>query len=192
MSVEVAARKSEETAARATTSARPSRRSTRCATRPAKLSQDNDTNYIFLSFVTRYLPRGLVGLIIGVIFTAAMSASSGEINSLATVSMIDVYQRHFHQRSDRSPLSAGLAHRDSLLGNLRRRLRQLRPGIRRVDRGGESGRLAILRQHAGRVRGGVLHEARRRHRSVLGRAGRARRPLSWSRDSLRLRTFGTT
>src|ERR1019366_5445772 len=58
-----------------------------------KLSQDSDTNYIFLSFVTRYLPRGLVGLILGVIFTAAMSASSGEINSLATVSMIDVYQR---------------------------------------------------------------------------------------------------
>ena len=67
-----------------------------------KLSSDSDTNYIFLSFVTTYLPRGLVGLILGVIFTAAMSASSGEINSLATVSMIDVYQRHFHrQGSDR-------------------------------------------------------------------------------------------
>jgi Na+/proline symporter len=73
----------------------------------AKLSSDSDTNYIFLSFVTRYLPRGLVGLILGVIFTAAMSASSGEINSLATVSMIDVYQRHFHrQGSDRHFLMA--------------------------------------------------------------------------------------
>ena len=72
-----------------------------------KLSSDSDTNYIFLSFVTRYLPRGLVGLILGVIFTAAMSASSGEINSLATVSMIDVYQRHFHRKgSDRHFLMA--------------------------------------------------------------------------------------
>jgi Na+/proline symporter len=72
-----------------------------------KLSHDSDTNYIFLSFVTRYLPRGLVGLILGVIFTAAMSASSGEINSLATVSMIDVYQRHFHREgSDRHFLLA--------------------------------------------------------------------------------------
>ncbi|MDP9113390.1 MAG: sodium:solute symporter [Acidobacteriota bacterium] len=72
-----------------------------------KLSSDSDTNYIFLSFVTRYLPRGLVGLILGVIFTAAMSASSGEINSLATVSMIDVYQRHFHREgSDRHFLLA--------------------------------------------------------------------------------------
>ncbi len=54
----------------------------------------NDTNYIFLSFVTRYLPVGIVGLAIGVIFTAAMSAISGEINSLATVTVIDIYRRH--------------------------------------------------------------------------------------------------
>jgi len=54
----------------------------------------NDTNYIFLSFVTRYLPAGVVGLIIAIIFAAAMSASSGEINSLATVSVIDIYKRH--------------------------------------------------------------------------------------------------
>jgi SSS family transporter len=60
-----------------------------------KLTGEKDTNYIFLSFVTHYLPRGLVGLIIGVIFTAAMSAISGEINSLATVTVIDVYKRHF-------------------------------------------------------------------------------------------------
>ncbi len=54
----------------------------------------NDTNYIFLAFVTRYLPVGIVGLAIGVIFTAAMSAISGEINSLATVTVIDIYRRH--------------------------------------------------------------------------------------------------
>ena len=59
-----------------------------------KGSGDSDTNYIFLSFVTHYLPRGVIGLVLGVIFTAAMSSSSGEINSLATVTMIDVYQRH--------------------------------------------------------------------------------------------------
>lgn len=55
----------------------------------------NDTNYVFLSFVTKYLPAGLVGLIIAVIFAAAMSSSAGEINSLATVSVIDIYKRHF-------------------------------------------------------------------------------------------------
>ena len=59
-----------------------------------KLAGGNDTNYIFLSFVTNFLPIGIVGLVVGVIFTAAMSAISGEINSLATVSVIDVYKRY--------------------------------------------------------------------------------------------------
>ncbi|MES1258622.1 MAG: sodium:solute symporter [Acidobacteriota bacterium] len=58
----------------------------------------NDTNYIFLSFVTKYFPVGFVGLVIAVIFTAAMSSSSGELNSLAAVSVMDLYRRHF--RSD--------------------------------------------------------------------------------------------
>jgi len=56
-----------------------------------------DTNYIFLSFVTRYLPVGIVGLVIAVIFAATMSASSGEINSLATVTVVDVYKRYIHR-----------------------------------------------------------------------------------------------
>ncbi len=59
----------------------------------------HDTNYIFLSFVTRYLPAGLVGLIIAVIFSAAMSSTSGEINSLATVAVIDIYRRHIRRHA---------------------------------------------------------------------------------------------
>jgi Na+/proline symporter len=66
-----------------------------------------DTNYIFLSFVTRYLPAGIVGLVIAVILAATMSSSSGEINSLATVSVIDLYKRHFRkQASDHHYLNA--------------------------------------------------------------------------------------
>jgi Na+/proline symporter len=52
-----------------------------------------DTNYIFLTFVTRYMPVGLVGLLIAAIFAAAMSTISAEINSLATVTVIDIYKR---------------------------------------------------------------------------------------------------
>jgi Na+/proline symporter len=67
----------------------------------------HDTNYIFLSFVTTYLPAGAVGLIIAVIFTAAMSSTSGEINSLAAVSVIDLYQRHIRKdASDHHYLTA--------------------------------------------------------------------------------------
>jgi Na+/proline symporter len=66
-----------------------------------------DTNYIFLSFVTRYLPAGIVGLLIAVILAATMSSSSGEINSLATVSVVDIYKRHFRKgASDHHYLTA--------------------------------------------------------------------------------------
>ena len=69
--------------------------------------EGNDTNYIFLSFVTTYLPTGIVGLLIAVIFAATMSASSGEINSLATVSVVDIYKRHIRQgKSDHHYLMA--------------------------------------------------------------------------------------
>jgi Na+/proline symporter len=67
----------------------------------------SDTNYIFLSFVTRHLPAGIVGLIIAVIFAAAMSASSGEINSLATVTVVDLYRRYVRRKaSDHHYLAA--------------------------------------------------------------------------------------
>ena len=59
----------------------------------------NDNNYVFLTFVTSYLPAGVVGLIIAVIFAAAMSASSGEVNSLATVTVIDIYKRHIRKQA---------------------------------------------------------------------------------------------
>src|SRR5579864_42457 len=59
----------------------------------------NDTNYIFLTFVTRYLPAGIVGLIFATIIGAAMSSVSSEINSLATVSIIDIYKRHFRKNA---------------------------------------------------------------------------------------------
>ena len=66
----------------------------------------NDTNYIFLSFVIKYLPVGLVGLIFACIFAASMSSSSGELSSLATVSVIDIYKRHFKKEgSDRHYLT---------------------------------------------------------------------------------------
>ena len=67
----------------------------------------DDTNYIFLSFVKTYLPVGLVGLVIGVIFSASMGSTSGEINSLATVSVVDIYRRYFVRgRTDRHYLLA--------------------------------------------------------------------------------------
>jgi Na+/proline symporter len=70
----------------------------------------NDTNYIFLTFVTTYLPAGAVGLIIAMILGAAMSSISSEINSLATVSVIDLYCRHWNRSAtDRHYVAAAKA-----------------------------------------------------------------------------------
>jgi Na+/proline symporter len=54
-----------------------------------------DVNYVFPTFITTHMPIGLVGLMIAAIFAAAMSASAGELNSLASATIIDFYRRHF-------------------------------------------------------------------------------------------------
>jgi Na+/proline symporter len=59
-------------------------------------SRASDTNYIFLTFVTRELPVGLVGLVLAVIFGATMSSVSAEMSALASVSVVDIYKRHMN------------------------------------------------------------------------------------------------
>ena len=53
----------------------------------------NDNNYIFLSFVTKYLPKGLIGLLIAIIFLASMGSTASALNSLASTSVVDIYKR---------------------------------------------------------------------------------------------------
>ena len=65
-----------------------------------------DTNYIFPTYVVTQLPRGLVGLVIAVIFAAAMSALSGELSALATASMVDFYRRFVRSGTDAQDLLA--------------------------------------------------------------------------------------
>ncbi len=55
----------------------------------------SDVNYVFPTFITTRMPIGLVGLMVAAIFAAAMSASGGELNALATATIIDFYRRHF-------------------------------------------------------------------------------------------------
>ena len=61
-----------------------------------RLDQDlitEDRDYVFITFITNYLPHGLIGLLLAVIFSAAMSSTSSELNALATTSVIDIYRR---------------------------------------------------------------------------------------------------
>lgn len=57
-------------------------------------AETNDKDYVFLHFILHYLPKGLIGLLLAVILSAAMSASASELNALASTTAIDIYKRN--------------------------------------------------------------------------------------------------
>ncbi len=52
--------------------------------------ETNDKDYVFISFILNHLPKGLIGLLLAVIFSAAMSSTSSELSALATTTTIDI------------------------------------------------------------------------------------------------------
>ena len=56
-------------------------------------AKPNDTNYIFLSFVTHYMPAGLVGLVLAAVFLASMSSTASEWSALAGTTVMDIQRR---------------------------------------------------------------------------------------------------
>ena len=70
-------------------------------------ANEDDTNYVFLNFVTHYLPRGLIGLLIAIIFLASMGSTASALNSLASTSVVDIYKRIINPgASDKNYLNA--------------------------------------------------------------------------------------
>lgn len=55
--------------------------------------ETNDKDYVFITFILNYLPKGLVGLLLAMIFSAAMSSTASELNALGTTTSIDLYRR---------------------------------------------------------------------------------------------------
>ena len=62
--------------------------------------ESNDKDYVFINFILENLPKGLVGLLLAVILSAAMSSTSSEINALATTTSIDIIKRNFKTVND--------------------------------------------------------------------------------------------
>ena len=56
--------------------------------------ETNDKDYVFLHFILNNLPRGLIGLLLAVILSAAMSSTASELNALASTTAIDLYKRN--------------------------------------------------------------------------------------------------
>lgn len=57
-------------------------------------AETNDKDYVFLYFILNFLPKGLIGLLLAVIISAAMSSSASGLNALASTTTIDIYKRH--------------------------------------------------------------------------------------------------
>jgi SSS family transporter len=62
--------------------------------------EEKDSDYIFLTFVINFLPKGLIGLLLAVIFSAAMSSTAGELNALASTTTIDYYKKFWSKSDD--------------------------------------------------------------------------------------------
>ena len=56
--------------------------------------ESNDKDYVFIHFILNNLPRGLIGLLLAVILSAAMSSTASELNALASTTAMDLYKRN--------------------------------------------------------------------------------------------------
>ncbi|SHG85443.1 transporter, SSS family [Flavobacterium fluvii] len=70
-------------------------------------SETNDKDYVFFHFILNYLPKGLIGLLLAVIISAAMSSTASGLNALASTTAIDIYKRNIkEEKSERHYVNA--------------------------------------------------------------------------------------
>jgi SSS family solute:Na+ symporter len=60
--------------------------------------ETNDKDYVFINFIINHLPKGIIGLLLAVIFSAAMSSTAAELNALASTTCVDIYKRNFRPK----------------------------------------------------------------------------------------------
>ena len=73
------------------------RREARAIVSEVRGGSSNDVNYVFPSYLIQYVPAGILGLMIAVIFAAAMSSLDSELTALSSATVIDFYRRHFRR-----------------------------------------------------------------------------------------------
>ncbi len=69
-------------------------------------AETNDKDYVFIHFILNNLPRGLIGLLLAVILSAAMSSTASELNALGSTTAIDLYKRNVKARTDKQYVNA--------------------------------------------------------------------------------------
>ena len=70
-------------------------------------AETNDKDYVFINFILNYLPKGLIGLLLAVILSAAMSSTASGLTALASTTAIDIYKRNLKsQKSEKHYVNA--------------------------------------------------------------------------------------
>jgi solute:Na+ symporter, SSS family len=69
--------------------------------------ESNDKDYVFIYFILNHLPQGLIGLLLAVILSAAMSSSASEINALSATTVVDLYKRFKNTHNEKHYVWAG-------------------------------------------------------------------------------------
>jgi len=70
-------------------------------------AEKQDRDYVFISFIMKYMPKGIIGLLLAMILSAAMSSTSSELNALGSTTTVDIYKRNFaKEKSERHYLRA--------------------------------------------------------------------------------------
>ena len=75
------------------------------ATEKNEKIESNDKDYVFIHFILTNLPKGLIGLLLAVILSAAMSSTASELNALASTTAIDLYKRNVGEVSETKMVS---------------------------------------------------------------------------------------
>ncbi|MFL1011533.1 sodium:solute symporter [Flavisericum labens] len=68
--------------------------------------ESNDKDYVFIHFILNNLPRGLIGLLLAVILSAAMSSTASELNALGSTTTIDLYKRNTSEKTEEHMVKA--------------------------------------------------------------------------------------
>lgn len=63
-------------------------------------AEPKDTDYVFITFIMNQLPKGIIGLLLAVIFSAAMSSTSSELNALGSTTVVDIYKRNVNRKAN--------------------------------------------------------------------------------------------
>jgi Na+/proline symporter len=63
--------------------------------------ETNDKDYVFIYFILNYLPKGIIGLLLAVILSAAMSSTASELNALSATTVVDLYKRNLKENKSK-------------------------------------------------------------------------------------------